>query len=99
MEYPNSIPNLEHKVNLKKMVMERLERDLMETKQKAQEATSKHDQTMSQYLHAQAEFMKSFVALNEAQTVKSEFDEAFKSAIDCCITSKKELKPNPDSAD
>jgi hypothetical protein len=99
MDYPNSIPDLEHKHNLRKMIMERLENDLMETKKSMQEATSKHDQTMSQYLHAQADFMKSFTKLNEARVVKSEFDETFKSAIDCCTTIKKDLKSNSDSAD
>jgi hypothetical protein len=74
------------------MIMERLEKELMDTKQKAQEAASKHEQTLQQYFHAQADFMKTFTKLNEARIAKNEFDEVFKSAVDCCITSKKELK-------
>ena len=86
--YPNSIPDLEHKYNLRKMIMEKLEIDLMESKKAAQEATNKYDKTMSQYLHAQADFMKSLTNLNEARAAKSEFDETFKSAIDCRISLK-----------
>ena len=97
MEYPNSIPDLQHKTNLKKMVMERLEKDLMEAQKRAQEATSKYEQTMSHYLKAQADFSQISVKLNAAQAVKAEFDETFKSAIDLCT--KKELKQNPYSAD
>lgn len=86
--YPTSIPDLEHKYNLRKMIMEKLEIDLMESKKAVQEATNKYDKTMSQYLHAQADFMKSLTNLNEAREAKSEFDETFKSAIDCCVSLK-----------
>lgn len=97
MEYPNSIPDLKHKQKLKKTLLEWLETQVVETKQKAQEANSKYEQTMSQYLRIQADFLQISAKLNEAQSLKAEFDETFKSALDLCI--KKELKPNPYSVD
>jgi cytoskeletal protein RodZ len=97
MDYPNSIPDLQHKTNLKKLILERLENDLMEAQKRAQEATFKHEQTMSHYLKAQADFLQISAKLNEAQAAKAEFDETFKSAIDRCV--KKELNQNTYSAD